>query len=100
MTRVLDQEKDLCKARNLDIPNKEVVSPWRIPIPSEEHQMSPVVVYFYSNRWIPMKCFSLAEAIRLYRKALFLGKKIIVYPLGLDPYTQNNSTPPCEVGVE
>jgi hypothetical protein len=100
MTRLLDQEKDLCKAKNLDIQNKEIVSPWRIPIPREEYKMSPVIVYFYSNTWIPMKCFSLAEAIVLYRKALSLGKKIIVYPLGLDPYTQSNAIPPCESAVE
>lgn len=60
--------------------------------------MTPVVVYFYSNSWIPMKCFSLAEAIELYRKALLLGKKIIVYPAGLDPYTKKIPTPPCEGG--
>lgn len=58
--------------------------------------MTPVVVYFYSHSWIPMKCFSLAKAIELYRKALLIGKKIIVYPADLDPYTQRNTTPPCE----
>ncbi|HAJ63258.1 MAG TPA: hypothetical protein DCP31_31860 [Cyanobacteria bacterium UBA8543] len=62
--------------------------------------MSPVVVYLYSNRWIPMKGFSLAEAMKLYRKALLLGKKIIVYPAGLDAYAQRIATPPCEGGEE
>ena len=100
MTRLLDQEKDLCADRDLDRPNKAVVSPWRIPIPRGEHQRSPVVVYFYSNRWIPMKCFSLAEAIRLYRKALSLGKEIIVYPPDLDPYAHRYTAPPCEEGVK
>ncbi len=47
-----------------------------------------------------MKCFSLAEAIELYRKALLLGKKIIVYPADLDPYTKKIATPPCEGGEE
>lgn len=96
MISLLKPKKDLCHDRDLDIPDKGVVSPWRIPIPVEEYTMSPVVVYFYSNRWIPMKCFSLTEAIELYRKALSLGKEIIVYPPDLDPYTQAHVVPPCE----
>lgn len=100
MRRLPNSERDLYQARNADRARKEVVSPWRIPIPTGEYQMSPVVVYFYSNGWIPMKCFSLAEAIALYRKASFLGKKIIVYPSHLDPYTQRSFAPPCEIGVE
>jgi hypothetical protein len=100
MTRLLDQEKDLCQDRDLGASTKGLVSPWRTPIPLGEYQMSPVVVYFYSNRWIPMNCFSLAEAIVLYRKALSLGKKIIVYPPNLDPYSHRWAVPPCaeEVG--
>ncbi len=79
MSRLLSQERDLKG------PNRVVVSPWRIPIPLEGYATSPVVVYFYSDRWIPITCFSLAEAIALYRKALFLGKEILVYPPDVDP---------------
>jgi hypothetical protein len=64
------------------------VSPWRIPIPLEEYLRIPVVVYFFSDRWIPISCFSFAEAMALYRKALFLGKQILVYPPQVNPYTQ------------
>jgi hypothetical protein len=100
MTRLLNQKKDLCQGRDSDRSTNGIVSPWKNPIPLEEHQMSPVVVYLYSNRWIPMKCFSLAEAIALYRKALSLGKKIIVYPPSYDPYIHRSAIPPCETGVE
>jgi hypothetical protein len=34
-----------------------------------------------------MTCFSLAEAIALYQKALALGKKILVYPPSLNTST-------------
>ncbi len=96
---LLDRKTDLRQDRDLDIHKTGVVSPWRIPMPVGEYERIPVVVYFYSNScWIPMKCFSLAEAIVLYRKALSLGKKIIVYPPDLDPYTHKSSAPPCEGG--
>jgi hypothetical protein len=42
-----------------------------------------------------MKCFSLAEAVALYHKALSLGKEIIVYPADYDPYIQRYAAPPC-----
>ncbi|HEY9608189.1 hypothetical protein [Allocoleopsis sp.] len=95
MTRLLDPKKDLRQDRDLDVSTHDVVSPWRNPIPLGEYQRSPVVVYFYSNRWIPMKCFSLAEAVALYHKALSLGKEIIVYPADYDPYIQRYAAPPC-----
>lgn len=86
MSRLLDREKAL------DTPNREgelrPLSPWRNPLPLGDHTTSPVIVYFYSDRWIPMTCFSLAEAITLYRKALSLGKEILVYPPALDPFTE------------
>lgn len=74
----------LSQVGNLDIPNATVVSPWNTPIPEGECTESPVVIYFYSDKWIPIVGFSLGEAITLYRKALFLGKKILVYPPNLD----------------
>jgi len=100
MSRLLDPTKDLRQDRDLDISTRDVVSPWRNPIPLGEDETTPVVVFFYSNRWIPMKCFSLAEAIALYHKALDLGKQIIVYPHHFDPYTQRYTAPPCEEAVE
>lgn len=100
MTCLLDPTKDLRQDRDLNISTRDVVSPWRNPIPLGEYQRTPVVVFFYSNRWIPMKCFSLAEAIALYHKALDLGRKIIVYPPHFDPYTQRCTAPPCEEAVE
>ncbi len=64
-------------------------SPWQLPLPDEEYATRPVVVYFYSDRWIPMTCFCLNEAISLYRKGLLQGKKISVFPAGLDLETEN-----------
>lgn len=77
---------------DLDRSNREnevkVVSPWRNPVPLNEFARHPVVVYYHSDRWIPIAGFSLVEAIALYRKALFLGKEILVYPPNLDLCTQ------------
>ena len=85
MTGLLVQERDL------DIPQTDggarVASPWSNPIPQGESTKSPVVVYFFSDRWIPITLFSLAEAIALYRKAVVLGKELLIYPPGLDPCT-------------
>lgn len=100
MARLLAPTKDLRLNKDLEISTRDVVSPWRNPIPLGEYERTPVVVFFYSNRWIPMKCFSLAEAIALYHKALNLGKEIIVYPPHFDPYTQRCTAPPCEGKVE
>jgi hypothetical protein len=61
-----------------------MISSWSNPLPLEEYTSNRVVVYFYSERWIPINCFSLAEAMTLYRKALRLGKQILVFPLELE----------------
>lgn len=61
-----------------------MISAWSNPIPLKEYTTSRVVVYFYSDRWIPINCFSLAEALMLYRKALRLGKEILVFPPELE----------------
>lgn len=61
-----------------------MISPWQNRIPLEEYTERPVVIYLYSDRWIPIKGFSLAEALTLYEKAVKLGKKILVYPSELD----------------
>jgi hypothetical protein len=66
-----------------------VGSPWQLPLPQEEYTQSRVVIYFYSDRWIPIACFHLSEAITLYRKASRLGKDILVFPPGLNLETKN-----------
>ena len=62
---------------------------WQLPLPAQEDTTLPVVVYFYSDFWIPITCFCLSEAIALYRKALRQGKEICVFPLGLQLETKN-----------
>jgi hypothetical protein len=86
MARLLTQVKDLNLSTNSD--NCSGISPWRSPLPREEYKHYSVVVYFYSEVWIPISCFSLAEAITLYKKARVLGKEILIYPADLCPYTQ------------
>jgi len=66
-----------------------VVSPWQLPLPSGNYTTLQVVVYFYSDRWIPIPCFCLSEALALYRKALRQGKEIVVFPPGLNLETKN-----------
>jgi hypothetical protein len=92
-----DMNHPLAQERDFALPNREIVSPWRNPLPLEDHTKSPVVTYFYSENWIPMTCFSLTEAIALYRKALFLGKEILVYPADVDFYTPSLSENSLEV---
>lgn len=93
MTYLLDQETDLgIRSTDLGISNNAddfpSMSSWTVPLPREEYSHSSVVVYFYSEIWIPITCFSLAEALELYRKALVLGKQILLYPPCADPYTE------------
>ncbi|MBE9126879.1 MULTISPECIES: hypothetical protein [unclassified Coleofasciculus] len=73
-------------------------SPWHNSLPVEKETGKTVVVYFYSDRWIPILCFSRKEAIALSRKALLKNKKILVFPRGLDIETQNilsTQSPDC-----
>jgi hypothetical protein len=86
MTRLLTQVNNLAPINNLS--NCSLISPWRNLLPSPENKQASVVVYFYSEIWIPISCFSLAEAIALYKKARILGKEILIYPPDLCPYTQ------------
>lgn len=80
------------RAVDLERSNREneakVVSPWRNPVPHKEFGRHPVVVYYRSDRWIPIAGFSLEEAIVLYQKSRFLGKEILVYPPNLELCTQ------------
>ena len=66
-----------------------MISPWKNPLPLQEHSKNQVVVFFYSDGWIPMTCFRLNEAIELHHKAMMRGKKIFVFPSGLDLETKN-----------
>jgi hypothetical protein len=66
-----------------------VNSPWQNPLPTGEGTKNQVVIYFYSDFWIPITNFCLSEAIALYQKALFKGKEIVVFPTGLDLETKN-----------
>jgi hypothetical protein len=86
MTSLLNRVKELNLPNRVE--NCSLVSPWKISLPSAENRDCAVVVYFYSDIWIPINCFSLGEAIALYQKALVLGKEILVYPPDLCPYTQ------------
>jgi len=64
-------------------------TPFQNRLPLEDYAKSRVVVYFYSDRWIPISCFKLTEAIALYRKGLQKGKEIFVFPPGLDLEAKN-----------
>jgi hypothetical protein len=64
-------------------------TPLQNRLPLEDYAKSRVVVYFYSDRWIPISCFKLTEAIALSRKGLLKGKEIFVFPPGLDLETKN-----------
>ena len=66
-----------------------MVTPWQLPLPTQECTTVRVVVCFYSDRWIPISCFSYKEAIELYHKALLKGMEILVFPSGLDLETKN-----------
>ncbi len=66
-----------------------VSSPWHNPLPQGDYTSRRVVVYFYSNQWIPITCFRLSEAITLHQKALLQGKELFVFPPGLNLETKN-----------
>lgn len=64
-------------------------SPWKNPLPIGERKTSRVVVYYYSDFWIPITYFSYGEAIALHQKARRQGKEILVFPPGLNLETKN-----------
>ncbi|MGB5962696.1 MAG: hypothetical protein WBG73_18805 [Coleofasciculaceae cyanobacterium] len=84
MASLLTQLKDHIPTQ---VDNCSFASPWKSPLPVGEHKQCSVVVYFHSEIWIPISCFSLAEAIALYKKARLLGKELLIYPADLCPYT-------------
>lgn len=64
---------------------------WYVPLPLKEYAMSRVTVYFYSDRWVPIKYCSLEKAILLHQKANLEGKEILLFPDHLDPNQFSNS---------
>lgn len=62
-----------------------VDSSWSLPLPLKEYAMSRVTVYFYSDRWVPIKYCSLEKAILLHQKASLEGKEILLFPANIDP---------------
>jgi hypothetical protein len=55
--------------------------------------MKRVTVYYYDNRWIPIKYCYLEKAISLHHKAKLEGQEILLFPENLDP---NNFDYPIE----
>ncbi|MEH2165060.1 MAG: hypothetical protein V7K38_29425 [Nostoc sp.] len=68
-----------------------VDSSWCVPLPFKEYAMSRVTVYFYSDRWVPIKFCSLEKAILLHHKANLEGREILLFPANLDPNQFSNS---------
>ena len=66
-------------------------SSWSLPLPLKEYAMSRVTVYFYSDRWVPIKYCSLEKAILLHHKASLEGKEILLFPANVDPNEFSNS---------
>lgn len=62
-----------------------VDSPLYLPLPLKEYAMNQVTVYFYSDRWVPIKYCFLAKAIALYHRVKLEGKEILLFPVDLDP---------------
>ncbi len=68
-----------------------VESSWSLPLPLKEYAMSRVTVYFYSDRWVPIKYCSLEKAILLHQKAKLEGKEILLFPANVDSNELSNS---------
>jgi hypothetical protein len=64
---------------------------WSLPLPLKEYAMSRVTVYYYSDRWVPIKYCSLGKAILLHQKASLESKEILLFPTNLDPNQFSNS---------
>ncbi|WP_334823080.1 hypothetical protein [Nostoc sp.] len=62
-----------------------------LPLLLKEYAMSRVTVYFYSDRWVPIKYCSLEKAILLHHKANLEGKEILLFPANVDPNEFSNS---------
>jgi hypothetical protein len=64
-----------------------MVSPWKNPLPVEEYTAARVVICAYQDRWVPITFSDLAEAIKLYHKALLYGEEIFLFPPDLAPWS-------------
>jgi hypothetical protein len=89
ITYVLRRERYMNIPKLYNLKFFKMGSPWQNSLPLGECTRSQVVVFFYSDRWIPIPYFCLSEAIELYHKALYKGKKILVFPTGLKLETKN-----------
>ena len=66
-----------------------MVSPWKNPLPLGQDAATKVVICSYEERWIPITFSPLAEAIKLYNKALLYGEEIFVFPPELAPWSSS-----------
>ncbi|MEW6491734.1 MAG: hypothetical protein AB1589_04180 [Cyanobacteriota bacterium] len=69
-----------------------MVSPWKNPLPMGQDAAAKVVICSYQDRWVPITFSRLAEAIRLYNKALLYGEEIFVFPPDLAPWSSSTAT--------
>ncbi|HEY9601423.1 MAG TPA: hypothetical protein V6C85_07435 [Allocoleopsis sp.] len=63
-----------------------MVSPWKNSLPLEACKANQVIICAYEDRWVPITITCLAEAIKLYRRALLHGTEIFVFPPDLSPW--------------
>ena len=63
-----------------------MVSLWKNSLPLEACKADQVIICAYEDRWIPITITCLAEAIKLYRRALLHGTEIFVFPPDLSPW--------------
>ena len=63
-----------------------MVSPWKNSLPLDAYKADEVVICAYEDRWVPITITCLAEAIKLYRRALLHGTEIFVFPPDLSPW--------------
>ncbi len=65
-----------------------MISPWKNLLPLEENTACRVVVcVIFEDNWIPVVFTNLANAVRLYRQGLHLGREIFVFPCDATPWS-------------
>jgi hypothetical protein len=65
-----------------------MISPWKNLLPLEENTACKVVVcVICEGKWIPVVFTNLANALRLYRQGLLLGREIFVFPCDATPWS-------------
>ncbi|MBD0363272.1 MAG: hypothetical protein ICV55_10960 [Coleofasciculus sp. C3-bin4] len=65
-----------------------MISPWKNLLPQEDNTASRVVVcVIFEDNWIPVVFTNLANAVRLYRQGLHLGREIFVFPCDATPWS-------------